>query len=50
MPSSFDLNIKDEIEYSFKNAGIKKDDNVLIHADLRKNLIRFKKRDNRHHN
>jgi len=45
MPSSFDLNIKDEIEYSFKNAGIKKNDNVLIHADLRKNLIKFKKRD-----
>ena len=45
MSNSFDLEIRDEIYNHFKKAEIFDHDIVLIHSDISKNLIRYKKRD-----
>lgn len=45
MSNSFDLEIRDEIYNHFKEAEIYDHDVVLIHSDISKNLIRYKKRD-----
>ena len=42
---SFDLEIRDEVYFAFKNAKIQNSDVVLLHSDISKNLIRYKKRD-----